>query len=192
MSNNSVYIISYKSKPIYVGQTSMKYPRKRYNAHISAARSILNSEGFSNNTKKKYKRVSINLQQFIAVKLDEEGSLDNFSFKVVRENLSDEKADDFERFFIEKHNTYEKGYNRTKGGKRDEHYHEDKRPPVFFYSNNSIKYCQDTDPIALGAIVEIYERRGLSKPEIVEKLGFQYKKAIETIGIDKPWAYKVI
>ena len=93
--SESIYLIYKHTSPSgksYIGQT--KNPRKRYLEHQRSSSCIAFAAAI-----KKY------------------GGLDNFTYEILEENLSIEKANEQEQFYIHKYDTfYPNGYNLTTGG----------------------------------------------------------------------------
>lgn len=48
--------------------------------------------------------------------------LENFELTILEDNLTDEELDDKERYYIQKYDTYNHGYNLTTGGKPNQYY----------------------------------------------------------------------
>lgn len=88
-------IINHKK---YIGQTTLKNPHKRFVQHLCCAR---------HNEKKYHYRI------YEAIRKHGE---QNFSFSIIEE-VSNEKLDEREKYWIAYYDTYRKGYNMTYGGK---------------------------------------------------------------------------
>ena len=98
-----IYKYTSPSGKIYIGQTIN--PKERYRKHISEA---YNTKHLGYNTRLSKAIRKYGIEQFkyeIIVTLDIEDS-----------QVLSEKLDWFEQFYIKKYNSYENGYNLTKGG----------------------------------------------------------------------------
>lgn len=92
----SIYIIRNKiNHKVYIGQTTMCI-KDRFKAHI--------------------KKSTINNRRYKLYNAFRKYGIENFYIELLEENIPIEELNDREIFYIEKYDSYENGYNSTKGG----------------------------------------------------------------------------